>query len=201
LKDDFVQRIAEARRLNSKQHEPLPSPSAVAAASPTAVAAATPAATAVTTTMNPLRADPSSSQSPQPAPSAASPPVNNAQVVAFAAYLGADIVHKEPNLAPIVAEMLQEPLPSPWVAMRDPASGRQYFAHTETKSTSWDHPLKAQLVARLAAARSSVSAGGSPQNSEPDHNAGSPPMSKAESGTFNPAPNRQYTPETDHRAQ
>lgn len=58
----------------------------------------------------------------------------------FATYIGIDVA-KEPHLLPLAQQCLAAPPPAPWQPVKDPSSGRVYYANSQTQATTWDHPL------------------------------------------------------------
>jgi hypothetical protein len=65
--------------------------------------------------------------------------VESAQLAEFAQYLHVDSL-EEPELLPLVAENMLEPLPSGWIECEDEASGLAYYYHAETLTSCWEYP-------------------------------------------------------------
>ena len=66
--------------------------------------------------------------------------VSSAELAEFAEFMDVDLV-KEPHLLAIVAEAMKAPLPEFWIECEDVTTGQYYYCNTETRATTWEHPL------------------------------------------------------------
>ena len=66
--------------------------------------------------------------------------VSSAELAEFAEFMSVDIV-KESYLLGIVVEAMKAPLPEFWIECEDMTSGQYYYCNTQTRQTTWEHPL------------------------------------------------------------
>jgi hypothetical protein len=66
--------------------------------------------------------------------------VSSAELAEFAEFMAVDIV-KESYLLAIVVEAMKAPLPEFWIECEDMTSGQYYYCNTQTRQTTWEHPL------------------------------------------------------------
>jgi hypothetical protein len=66
--------------------------------------------------------------------------VSSAELAEFAEFMAVDIV-KEAYLLGIVVEAMKAPLPEFWIECEDTTTGQIYYCNTQTRQTTWEHPL------------------------------------------------------------